>query len=121
GPIPLANALVIALNVVVFFLNQLGMPLQVVGQGTGLFSIVLYGFSHANALHLLGNMWFLWLFGNPVNGRVGNGYYLICYLGTILSLGVVARFLIPAEFGLVGSSGAIFAMEVLFWMLMPRT
>ena len=45
---------------------------------------MLYGFSHASFWHLLFNMWALWVFGNPVNRRLGNGYYLLAYLGTIV-------------------------------------
>ena len=63
-------------------------------------------------------MWFLWLFGNPVNRRLGNKYYLLSYLGTILALGLFAWLFAPGR--LRGSSGAIFAVMLLFMMLMPR-
>lgn len=116
--IPWANAFLIAVNVMVFFLNgYLHWPL-VVGPGTGMLSIITYGFGHASALHLLGNMWVLWLVGNPVNRRLGDGYYLLAYLGTILALGVFARIFAPNP--LIGSSGAVFAVIVIFLMLMPR-
>ena len=63
-------------------------------------------------------MWFLWLFGNPVNRRLGNRYYLLSYLGTILALGMFAWLFAPGL--LLGSSGGIFAVMFLFMMLMPR-
>jgi membrane associated rhomboid family serine protease len=116
--VPFANALLIAINVLVFFLNgYLGWPLAV-GKGASLPTIITYGFAHADAWHLITNMWFLWLFGNPVNRRLGDGYYLLCYLGTIVALGIVAWLF--AGGGLLGSSGAIFAVMLLFMMLMPR-
>lgn len=116
--VPFANAVLIAVNVVVFFLNgYLGWPL-VVGPGTGWLSILTYGFGHSGALHLLANMWVLWLFGNPVNRRLGDGWYLLAYLGTILALGLFARLFAP--YHLIGSSGAVFAVIVVFLMLMPR-
>jgi membrane associated rhomboid family serine protease len=116
--IPWANALLIVVNVLVFFLNGfLGWPLGV-GRGSNLLTIVTYGFAHADPLHLIANMWFLWLFGNAVNRRLGNGYYLLSYLGTIVALGIVAWLF--ADGRLLGSSGAIFAVMLLFMMLMPR-
>jgi membrane associated rhomboid family serine protease len=65
-------------------------------------------FLHAGWLHILGNMWFLWLFGPNVEDRLGHlpylGFYLLCGLGagtaqTFFSLGSN----IPS----LGASGAI--------------
>ena len=65
-------------------------------------------FLHAGWLHIIGNMWFLWLFGGNVEDRLGHvaylGFYLVCGLGagaaqTIFSLGST----IPS----LGASGAI--------------
>lgn len=65
-------------------------------------------FLHAGWLHIIGNMWFLWLFGGNVEDRLGHlpylGFYLLCGLGagaaqTLFSLGSA----IPS----LGASGAI--------------
>ncbi|MFZ0213117.1 MAG: rhomboid family intramembrane serine protease [Candidatus Acidiferrales bacterium] len=65
-------------------------------------------FLHAGWLHILGNMWFLWLFGGNVEDRLGHlpylGFYMLCGLGagvaqTLFSLGST----IPS----LGASGAI--------------
>lgn len=65
-------------------------------------------FLHAGWLHIIGNMWFLWLFGPNVEDRLGHlgylGFYLLCGLGagtaqTLFSLGSN----IPS----LGASGAI--------------
>lgn len=65
-------------------------------------------FLHAGWLHIIGNMWFLWLFGPHVEDRLGHapylGFYLLCGLGagtvqTLFSLGST----IPS----LGASGAI--------------
>ncbi len=115
---PWANSLLIVVNVLVFFLTaNLGWNFAV-GRGTSLPTILTYGFAHADPLHLIGNMWFLWLFGNPVNRRLGNRYYLLSYLGTILALGMFAWLFAPGL--LLGSSGGIFAVMLLFMMLLPR-
>ena len=116
--IPWANALLIALNVLAYVLfGWLGWDLSV-GRGSNLLTIVTYGFAHEDPWHLVINMWFLWSFGNPVNRRLGNGYYLLAYLGTIVALGFVAWLFFDGR--LLGSSGAIFAVMLLFMMLMPR-
>ena len=116
--IPWANALLIALNVLAYVLfGALGWDLGA-GRGANVLTIITYGFAHADPLHLVTNMWFLWLFGNPVNRRLGNGYYLLSYLGTVMALGVVAWLF--ADGRLIGSSGGIFAVMLLFMMLMPR-
>src|SRR5580765_2298877 len=36
---------------------------------------------HANASHLIGNMFFLFIFGNAINARFGHGWYLLCFFG----------------------------------------
>jgi len=75
-----------ALNVLSFvFLCLFGWSWPV-GPSTGLLSVLFYGFSHAGFRHLLFNMWALRVFGNPVNRRLGNGYYLLGYLGTLLGM-----------------------------------
>ena len=65
-------------------------------------------FLHAGWLHIIGNMWFLWLFGGNVEDRLGHllylGFYILCGLGagaaqTAFSLGST----IPS----LGASGAI--------------
>jgi membrane associated rhomboid family serine protease len=111
--VPVANYFLIGLNVVLFLLGWQ----WAVGPGTGLLSVLLYGFSHVGFWHLLINMWMLWVFGNPANRRIGNGYYLMAYLGTILVLGLLAK--LATGVCLAGSSGAIFAVMVIALMLMP--
>lgn len=111
--VPTANGIIIFLNVALFFLG-IRTP---VGPGTSLYSIVGYGFSHASLDHLLFNMWVLLVIGNAVNRRIGNAYYVICYFGTIVTLGLFAR-LFAGQY-LVGSSGAIFAIIAVLTMLLP--
>ncbi|MGH7192962.1 MAG: rhomboid family intramembrane serine protease, partial [Candidatus Saccharimonadales bacterium] len=65
--LPLANSVLVAINILVFCLGL--STSWAVGPGTGLFSIVGYGFAHASVWHLAGNMWVLLVFGNPVNRR----------------------------------------------------
>lgn len=111
-PIPTANAFLMAANVIVF----LAGGFWCLGRGGGPLSILLYGFSHFSIWHLLVNMLVLWVFGNPVNRRLGNGYYLLGYLGATVVVGLAA--LAMGGTG-AGSSGAIFAVMTIALMLMP--
>src|SRR5215469_13393753 len=65
-------------------------------------------FLHGNTLHMLGNMWFLWIFGNKVEDHFGHlmypFYYLICGLiATVAHIYANPDSTIPA----IGASGAI--------------
>jgi membrane associated rhomboid family serine protease len=113
GQIPTANALIVALNVILFFC---GMHAPV-GPGSGLFSLVGYSFTHAGVAHLVVNMWTLLIVGNAVNRRIGNAYYLLCYFGAVATLGLLARCMAGSY--LVGSSGGVFAVIAVLAMLLP--
>jgi membrane associated rhomboid family serine protease len=72
---------------------------------TPLFSSI---FMHAGWLHIIGNMWFLWIFGDNVEDRLGRLNFMIFYLlcGIGASLTQVA-FYPDARIPTVGASGAI--------------
>lgn len=77
-------------------------------------------FLHGGFLHLLGNMWFLWVFGDNVEDRMGHARYLLFYLLTGIGAGVVHTLFnwgspIPA----VGASGAISGVMGAYVALFP--
>ena len=113
--IPVVNATLVAINVLAFFFGW--CDCWAVGPGTGLLSILTYGFAHVSTAHLVANMWVLLVFGNPVNRRIGNFYYLLTYLGSIVALGLFAKLLLGAP--LMGASGAVFAVVTIAVILMP--
>jgi len=115
--VPWANWLIIALNVA-FYLLYLTLGWQwTSGRGTSIFGILLYGFSHAGFWHLAGNLWCLIVFGNAVNQRVGNAYYLWTYLGSIVLIGLTAWLFLSG--GVIGASGGIFAVIAVGLLLLP--
>lgn len=117
GPPPLVNSLLIATNVILFVFGfSTGWA---VGPGSSLLSLVTHAFVHADFMHLLGNMWILWIFGNAVNRRLGGAAYAACYFGILLAVGVIAR--IFSSGYLVGSSGAIFGVVAIAVLLLPST
>lgn len=83
-------------------------------------SVIVSMFLHGGLLHILGNMWFLWLFGNNVEEAFGHVRYALLYLvgGVIAALAFVAmqpENTVP----LVGASGAIAAMLGAYFVLFP--
>lgn len=111
--IPVVNGLLVVINVLAFWLGWH----PVVGTGTSIFSIVTYAFGHAGIYHLVGNMLALLVFGTPVNRRLGNGWYLLAYMGSAMSLGLFAWLFLPGHF--IGASGAIFAVIAIALLLLP--
>jgi membrane associated rhomboid family serine protease len=78
-------------------------------------------FLHGSWMHLLGNMWFLWLFGNNVEDSMSRGrfvaFYLLCGLAAALAQVVVE----PASaIPMVGASGAISGVMGAYLVLFPR-
>lgn len=86
------------------------------------FSVISAMFLHAGWAHLLGNMLFLWIFGDNVEDAFGHLRYLAFYLVS----GVLATlvFVVPsaASMGtLVGASGAIAGVLGSYFVMYPRS
>ena len=65
-------------------------------------------FLHGSWMHLLGNMWFLYLFGNNVEDRLGPLPYLILYLGGgLIASGSHWLFEPQSQIPVIGASGAV--------------
>jgi membrane associated rhomboid family serine protease len=77
-------------------------------------------FLHAGWLHLLGNMLYLWIFGNNVEDRMGRALFLVFYLAGGVAA-VVAQTLIDptSEEPMIGASGAIAATLGAYLVLFP--
>jgi len=78
-------------------------------------------FLHGSWLHLIGNMWFLWLFGNNIEDSMGHLRFLVFYLLTGLAGAGVHVFTAPGSFiPTVGASGAISGVMGGYLLLYPR-
>jgi len=78
-------------------------------------------FLHGSWLHLLGNVWFLWVFGNNIEERFGRAGFVAFYL----LAGVVATLVqVLADHGstipLIGASGAVAGVMGAYIVLFPR-
>ncbi len=124
---PLVTVLLILANILVFMaVSQLGrntgrllepfifVPQRFFGWRGGMLDwerwrpLLTAMFLHANLLHLVSNMWFLWVFGNSVEDRLGHGrylfFYLFCGVASFLVHGVSAP---GSSLPALGASGAI--------------
>ena len=65
-------------------------------------------FLHGGFMHLLGNMWYLWIFGDNVEDRLGKPLFLVFYLVAGIAAGVIHFAFNPtSSVPAVGASGAI--------------
>lgn len=121
---PWTNYVLVALNVLLYFVgangqNPLIRHLLLQPQLPHLYQFFTSMFMHANLSHLVGNMLFLWVFGNAINDRMGNLGYLMFYLGGGLMAGL-GYLAISGHAPVLGASGAISAVTGAYLVLLPR-
>lgn len=89
-------------------------------------TLVTYAFMHGDAMHLLGNMLFLWVFGDNVEDALGHArffvFYLLCAVAGALAHAVAANMLSPEDrfVPLVGASGAVAGVIAAYLLLYPH-
>jgi membrane associated rhomboid family serine protease len=79
-------------------------------------------FLHGSWMHVIGNMWYLWIFGDNVEDRVGHGRFLLFYLlcGGVAAIGQIA--VDPAStLPTIGASGAIAGVMGAYFVLYPHS
>jgi membrane associated rhomboid family serine protease len=78
-------------------------------------------FLHGGLAHILGNMFFLYVFGDNVEERLGHGRYLLFYLaGGVMATLAHGAFMPSSPVPLVGASGAVSAILGAYIVLFPR-
>ena len=77
-------------------------------------------FLHGGWLHLIGNMWFLWIFGDNIEDRLGHLRYLLFYLLCGLGAGVAHMlFNLNSTVPTIGASGAVAGVLGGYFLLFP--
>jgi membrane associated rhomboid family serine protease len=141
---PYVTYFLIGLNLVIFLfeasltpqsfkdlLFQLGMiPANITGvltgtRGLGLIAAFLPAltstFLHGSWMHVIGNMWFLWIFGDNIEDYLGHFQYLLFYLLSGLGAAFAQVILNPhSRVPTVGASGAIAGVLGAYFLLYPR-
>ena len=78
-------------------------------------------FMHGGWFHLIGNMWFLWVFGNNIEDVMGHGRFVAFYLVTGVAAALAQVFAQPGSpVPMVGASGAISGVMGAYVVLFPR-
>jgi membrane associated rhomboid family serine protease len=78
-------------------------------------------FMHGGWLHVIGNMWFLWVFGDNVEDRLGKVRFAVFYLACGLAAAAAQIAIDPASrVPMVGASGAIAGVLAAYVVLHPR-
>ncbi|NLC55274.1 MAG: rhomboid family intramembrane serine protease [Armatimonadetes bacterium] len=110
-----------------FLFQQYGVvPVNFTGDWTALTAsdalpLLTSVFLHGGWLHLISNLWYLWIFGDNVEDRMGHGRFLAFYLLGGAAASVVHVCLNPVStVPSVGASGAIAAVLGAYLLLFPR-
>ncbi len=125
---PWTNYALIALNVLIYVgldwlpspaLAQLKQALMLDASWPSLYQFFTYQFAHGDIMHLLGNMLFLWVFGNSVNAKMNHLPFLLFYLAGGIFSGLAYAW--NSDAPLLGASGAIAAVTTAYLALFPRS
>ena len=128
---PYVTIAIIAANALAWF-YELSLPDSILPRFLRIYGVVPADFDsttllssmflHGSWLHVIGNMWYLWIFGDNIEDRLGHGRYLFFYLlcGAGAAIGHVAAepsSMLPT----IGASGAIAGVMGAYFVLYPRS
>lgn len=78
-------------------------------------------FLHAGWLHLLSNLWFLWIFGDNVEDRLGKIRFILLYFVSGIIAGIAQYLVIPESIiPMLGASGAVAGVLGAYLIFFPR-
>ena len=132
---PYANYALIALNVLVYLSQFMADPytgraqyrpwvhdFMLIPAQWRYWQLLTYAFLHANMWHIVGNMFFLYMFGNSVNDKLGHVKYLCFYLAGAIFSGLGHTLLnVHSAVPTLGASGAVAAVTGAYLVLFPQT
>jgi membrane associated rhomboid family serine protease len=128
---PFVTLALIAVNVAVFFhqiglgswqLNHFIASYGVIPDRLDATDLITSMFLHGGWLHLIGNMWFLWIFGDNVEDILGHGKYLLFYIAAGVAAALVHVVLNPySRVPTVGASGAIAGVMGAYMVRFPHS
>ncbi len=128
---PYITVTIIILNALAWF-YELALPRDVLPLFLQFYGVVPADFTamtlvssmflHGSWSHVIGNMWYLWIFGDNVEDRVGHGRFIVFYLlcGIAAGLGQIA--MDPSStLPTIGASGAIAGVMGAYFVLYPNS
>ena len=128
---PYITVTIIIINALAWFVeltqpaDVLPVFLRVYGVVPGRFhasTLLTSMFLHGSWMHAIGNMWYLWIFGDNVEDRLGHGrfiaFYLLCGIAAAVGQIVIEpRSTLP----IIGASGAIAGVMGAYFVLYPHS
>lgn len=128
---PIVTIGIIVVNFVVFFFelsldpfsrNELISVFGIVPRHFQYVDLLTSMFLHGGWMHVIGNMWFLWIYGDNVEDILGHGKYLLFYLICGVAAGVVhVLFNAGSRMPTIGASGAIAGIMGAYLAKFPRS
>jgi membrane associated rhomboid family serine protease len=128
--IPPTTQSLIGINVIAFALQLMlggevfgALALWPIGTDFGPWQVLSYGFLHGSLMHLLFNMFGLYMFGSDVERVLGQRRFLVYYLICIVSAAIaqlIVTYVMGSQHPTVGASGAVFGLLLAFGMMFPR-
>ncbi|MEP7118714.1 MAG: rhomboid family intramembrane serine protease [Acidobacteriota bacterium] len=121
----------LALNVLVY-LREMSLSEREFEVFVGTFGLIPGAFSwrdvvssmfvHGGLMHLIGNMLYLWIFGDNVEDRMGHGRFVAFYLLCGITAALVQTAMSPESLvPMVGASGAVAGVMGAYFVLYPRS
>lgn len=127
---PILTISIIAVNVAIFVYSLLSGSFEDIIYNYGMkpkfllkepYTLFTSMFLHGGFLHIIGNMWYLWIFGDNIEDICGRGRFMLLYILSGLAAGLVHGLSDPqSEIPTVGASGAIAGVLGAYAVLYPR-
>src|SRR2546427_12674553 len=127
---PYITVTIIVLNAAAW-LFELVMPREILSDFLRVYGVVPGDFQvatlftsmflHGSWSHVIGNMWYLWIFGDNVEDRLGHGRFIVFYLLCGIAAAIGQTVMEPTSLlPTIGASGAIAGVMGAYFVLYPR-
>ncbi len=135
---PLITVLLVVVNLLVFLAEIMAgphgmetlvyvyglIPANINGNAFSIgnyYSFLTSTFLHGSWMHVLGNMWMLWIFGDNVEDHMGKGRFLFFYLLCGLAAGITHYAISPeSSVPVIGASGAVAGVMGAYFMMFRK-
>ena len=128
---PYITTTIIVLNAITW-LFEVSLPQDSLNQFIGTYGVVPAYFSpptlitsmflHGSWMHVIGNMWYLWIFGDNVEDRLGHGRFIVFYLLCGIAAAIGQIVMDPTStLPTIGASGAIAGVMGAYFVLYPQS
>src|SRR5579864_445963 len=128
---PVVTVLLIVINILIFLFefsldpysqNALIFTFGLVPDHFRWMNVLTSMFLHGGWMHVLGNMWFLWIFGDNIEDILGHGKYLLFYLACGIAAAMTQVYFSPdSRVPMVGASGAIAGVMGAYMVKFPQS